>query len=80
MLVPFDIKFIRRDQIHRWKGEACRTIRANVWSRLINLISKDTGTVFYLSCMIRRPEGVKRIKQMKIKRSVFQVADVANAP
>ena len=69
MLVSFDIKFIRLDQKQRRNGEACRASPTCFWSSLINLISKDTYVVFYLSCIIRRFYGVKSGKQVISKRS-----------
>ena len=57
MLVSFDIKFIRRDQKQHRTGEACRASPKCFWSSLINLISKDTYVVFYLSCIICRFNG-----------------------
>ena len=69
MLVSSDIKFITRDQKQRRNGEACRASPTCFWSSLINLILKDTHMVFYLSCIISRPNGEKTAKQMKIRRS-----------
>ena len=53
MLVSFDIKFIRRDQKQCKNGEAYRDSPTCFWASLINLISKDTNMVFYLSCVIK---------------------------
>lgn len=69
MLVSFDIKLIRRYQKQRRNGEACRASPTRFWSSLINLVSKDTYIVFYLSCIIRIFSGVKSVKQNKSKRS-----------
>ena len=65
MLVSLDIKFIRRDQKHYRNGEACRASPTWLWSNMINLISKDTYMVFYLSCMISRFNGKKAITQVQ---------------
>ena len=72
MLVPFDIKFIWHDQKRR-NGEACRASPTYFWSSLINLISKDTYVVFYLSCIIRITfNGEKTVKEMKSRHlSIF---------
>ena len=65
MLVSFGIKFIRRDKKQRMNGEACRASLTCFWSDLINLISKDTIMVFYLSCIMSRFNGKKIAKQNK---------------
>ena len=68
MLVSFDIKFKRQDQKQRRNGEACRASATGFWSSLImiNLISKDTYRIFYLSCIIySRFNGEKTAKQIK---------------
>ena len=49
----FCIRFIRRDQKKRRNGKACRASPTYYWSGLINWISKDTNTDFYLSWTIR---------------------------
>ena len=48
----FLCQVFRRDQKQGRNGEACRASPTCFWSRLINLISKDTNMVFYLSCII----------------------------
>ena len=65
MLLSFDIKFIRRDQNQRKNDEACRTISMCIWSSLINLISKDTVMVFYLSCIFSRVYGERGGNKLK---------------
>ena len=65
----FDIKFIRLDQKQRRNGEACRASPTCFSSSLINLISKYTIMVFYLSCIISRFDGEKTTKQMKNRRN-----------
>ena len=61
MLVSFDNKFIRLSQkLVRLLGS-----QINFWSSLINMISKNTYVVFYLSCIFRRFNGKKIAKQMK---------------
>ena len=80
MLVSFDIKFIRRGQKQHRNGKACQASSTCFWSSLINLISKDTYVVFYLSCIISRFNGEKTAKQMKSRRSFSpELSDVANA-
>ena len=69
MLVSFDIKFIRQDQKQRRNGEACRASPTCFWSSLINLILKDTFTVFYLSCIINSLNGKKPATKEK-KRQI----------
>ena len=79
MLVSFDIKFIRRDQKQRKNGEAYRDSPTCFRASLINLISKDTNMVFYLSCVIKRFKGEQSVKQMKCKRSIVRTCCVAKA-
>ena len=68
MLVSFYIKIIRRDQIQGRNGEACRASPTCFSSSLINLISKDTNVVFYLSCNFSRLNGEKTAKKKKNSR------------
>ena len=63
MLVSFDVKFIRRDQKQHRNGEACLASPTCFWLNLINLISKDTYMVFYLSCIISRFHDEKTVKK-----------------
>ena len=79
MLVSFDIKFIRRNQYQCRNGKACRASPTCFWLSLINLLSKDTYVVIYLSCIISRFNGKKTAKQMKRDTVLFDLADVANA-
>ena len=72
MFVSFDIEFIRRDQKQCRNGEACRASATCFWSSLINMISKDTFVVFYLSCIVSRFNGEKTAKQMKSRCSFVQ--------
>ena len=65
MLVSFDTQFIRQNQKQRRNGEACRASPTYFWSSLMNLISKDSYVVFYLSCIINRLNGEKTAEQMK---------------
>ena len=69
MFVSFDIKFIRRDQKQHRNGEACRASPTCFWSSLINLISKDTYVVFYLSYFISRFNVEMTAKRMKSRRN-----------
>ena len=69
ILVCFDIKFIRRDQKQLKNGEACRGSLTFFGLSLINLISKDTCMVFYLSYIICGSNGEKTEKQTKSRRS-----------
>ena len=64
MVVSSDIEFIGRDPKKHRNGEACRASPACFWSSLINLISKDTYVIFYLSRIISRFNGEKTAKQM----------------
>ena len=66
-----------RDQKQRKNGEACRASPMCFWSSLINLVLKDNYVVFYLPCIISRFNGEKTAKKMK--SSLFELADVANA-
>ena len=52
MLVSSDIKFIRRDSKQSRNGKACRASPTCFCLSMINLISKDTYVVLYLSCII----------------------------
>ena len=69
MFVSFDIKFIGRDQKQHRNGEACRASPTCFWSSLINLISKDTYVVFYLSYFISRFNVEMTAKRMKSRRN-----------
>ena len=50
MLISFNMKFIRRNQIQRRSDEACRGSLICFCSSLVylNLITKDTKHVFFL--------------------------------
>ena len=78
-LVSSDIKFIRREQKQRKNSEACRASLTCFWGSLINLISKNTNMVFYLSCINSRLNGEKTVIQMKSRRNFVQLAAVTNA-
>ena len=69
MLVSSDTEFIRQDQKQRRNDEAYRVSLTCFWSSLINLISKDTYTVFYLSCIICGFNSEKTVKHMKSRCS-----------
>ena len=61
--------FLYRDQRQCRNGKDCQSSPTCFWSSLINLISKDSYVVFYLSCIISRFNGEKTAKQMKNRRS-----------
>ena len=69
MLVSSDIKFIRRDSKQSRNGKACRASPTCFCLSMINLISKDTYVVLYLSCIISRFNGEKTVKQLKSRHS-----------
>ena len=63
MLVSFDIKFTRRGL----------SSQSDVFLvEPVNLISKATYVVFYLSCIIRKFNGEKIVKQMESRRSFIR--------